>query len=264
MFLKGGGIVLKMKSNYQRNDYAEIDGQKDNMKAQIKKERMRAKTMKILLFTMLALVVAVGLALPVATLVLADDTGLHNPSNYEDNTTLAGLFRTQTQGGWGTKAHGNNLGVYRDANFDAVFPTDLLIGVGPIPNFGSASFTTSAAIEDFLPAKRTPAVLDENYIDPLTTSGGILAGQTVALTLNVYFDYYDPGFSVSTTNLKDLVVADATSTCYGMTVERVLFEANQVLAGMPTQFTAREINDCVAAINENFVDGETDLGFLRP
>lgn len=178
---------------------------------------------------------------------------------YTTTGDLTGQFRTQTQGGWGAEAHGDNPGTYRDANFDGAFPSDLLIG--DISD-DSALFTTAAAIEAFLPAGGTAGALGANYTDPTTTSAGVLAGQVVALTLSVGFDLYDADFCVSATNLKDLVVVDATSPCYGWTVENVLNEANRILAGLSSTLTASEINECVSKINENFVDGAMDGGFL--
>ncbi|MEE9461087.1 MAG: hypothetical protein V3V53_04610, partial [Bacteroidales bacterium] len=39
-----------------------------------------------------------------------------------------GIYRTQTPGGWGAKAAGNNPGTYRDLNFDNAFPNGLVVG----------------------------------------------------------------------------------------------------------------------------------------
>ncbi len=77
----------------------------------------------------------------------------------------------------------------------------------------------------------------------------------VALTLSVTFDLYDPNFGSSTTNLKDLKIADASSPFAGWTVEQLLLEANKVLGGMSSTYSASQLNDAVAKVNENFVDG---------
>jgi hypothetical protein len=100
-------------------------------------------------------------------------------------------------------------------------------------------------------------------VDPLQTEAGVLAGQVLALTLSVGFDGADPAFSASATPLANLIVADPTSPCVNMTVRQVLDAANAVLAGLPSQLTPSQASDCVAKINENFVDG-THLGaYLR-
>lgn len=176
------------------------------------------------------------------------------------NGITAGQFRSQTQGGWGTAARGNNPGAYRNANFATAFPNGLTIG-----NAGgfTATFTTSAAVEAFLPAGGTAAALDQSSTDPLTTSAGVLAGQVTALTLSVGFDAADADFSASTTSLASLVVADPNSPFVNMTVQQVLDAANQFLSGMPSVYTASQVNGAVASINENFVDGQFLGSFLR-
>jgi hypothetical protein len=169
-----------------------------------------------------------------------------------------GGFRTQTQGGWGTGCAGNNPGCYRDANFDSCFPNGLQVGCEP---GYSLTFTSSNAIKNFLPSGGRPQALKKDAIDP-TNGGNVLAGQIVALTLNVGFDLCDPDFGESNTALADLEVIDPESKCFGMTVQEVLDLANAILGGCSTALTPSQINECVSKINENFVDGETDNGFL--
>jgi len=172
-----------------------------------------------------------------------------------------GDFRTQTQGGWGTTAKGNNPGSYRDANFANAFPNGLTIGdAGGM----SVTFTTSEAVQAFLPAGGTAAPLTETATDPSETGAGVLAGQVTALSLSVGFDAADPAFSSSATPLASLVVADPASPCANMTVQQVLDEANLVLAGLPSMLTPSQANDCVSKINENFVDGVFLGPFLKP
>lgn len=169
-----------------------------------------------------------------------------------------GGFRTQTQGGWGTRCRGNNPGCFRDANFDTCFPQGLLIGCEP---GNSILLTSSQAVEDFLPQGKSPKALTQDYTDP-TNKITVLAGQVAALSLSVGFDFCVPGFGDSNLNLADLVVIDSNSACFGMTVQQVLDEGNKVLGGCASSFSASEINDCLSKINENYVDGETDNGFL--
>ena len=173
-----------------------------------------------------------------------------------------GDFRTQTQGGWGTTAHGNNPGTYRDEHFAAAFPSGLTIGADAVGVEGfSATFSSSAAIEAFLPQGGKPGALKQDHQDPTSTEAGVLAGQVVALELSVGFDLADPEFGASDTLLGDLVVADAASPFVGMTVQQVLDEAHKILAGAESAFTASRVNEAVTAINENFVDG-TAVGEL--
>lgn len=172
-----------------------------------------------------------------------------------------GDFRTYTQGGWGTECHGQNPGCYRDDNFDGCFPDGLTVGCGRY----AALFTSSEAIQEFLPAGGTPAQFTEDHTDPTTppgTEAGVLAGQLVALTLNVEFDVCDEDFGASEINLKDLKVIDEDSPFWGWTVQQVLDEGNDVLGACSEEYTPSEVSDAAAAINENFVDGEVVGTFL--
>lgn len=171
-----------------------------------------------------------------------------------------GSWRTQTQGGWGTKASGNNPGAYRDAHFAACFPSGAMIGKS---SGKYALFTTSKSVQNYLPASGTPAALKKNYTNPTSTSSGVLGGQALALTLSVVFDACDPNFGSSSVPLSTLVVADPSSSCYGMTVQQVLDTANLILSGGSSSLTPSQINTCVDKINNNFDNGTVNLGFLK-
>jgi hypothetical protein len=166
--------------------------------------------------------------------------------------------RTQTQGGWGTGASGENPGAYRDDNFDGAFPNGIIIG---IEGEYRALFETTMDVENFLPQGGPSEAFNADYLNPLTTNAGVLAGQALSLKLSLGFDAYDPNFSGSDTPLADLIVGDESSECFGMSVQEVMDEADLVLAGMGT-VTPTQIETCLALINENFVDGTTDRGNL--
>jgi hypothetical protein len=167
-----------------------------------------------------------------------------------------GDFRTQTQGGWGAGCRGQNPGCYRDAHFASCFPTGMV--VGDTAGY-TATFTSSGAVEGFLPQGGPAASLIQDHVDPTSTEAGVLGGQLVALTLSVNFDLCDASFGASPINLRNLVVCDATSDCNGMTVTNLLAEANAAISGLPSAFTPAEISECLARVNENFVDG-TQVG----
>jgi hypothetical protein len=180
-----------------------------------------------------------------------------SPPGGDSSKPKPGDFRTQTPGGWGAPASGNNAGAYRDAHFDSAFPGGLTIGCS---GGHTAHFTSAKAIENFLPNGTTPGVLDQDYVDPLFTSAGILAGHTVALTLAVGFDGYDPDFGASGMEIKHLVAA--SGTCKGMTVQQILQLANAVVGGCSTQLDPSAITTCVDSVNNNFVDGAKANGYL--
>lgn len=195
----------------------------------------------------------------------ADDGGDEQPDegkvddgdDDEAKKPPVGDFRSQTPGGWGAPASGNNAGAYRDANFPAAFPNGLSIGCS---DGHTALFTSAKAIENFIPNGSTPGVLDKDYVDPLATPAGILAGQVVALSLSVGFDGYDPSFGASDLSIEHLVAT--SGVCKGMTAGQILALANAVLGGCNQQMAPSAINECVDAINNNFVDGEKSGGYL--
>ena len=166
-------------------------------------------------------------------------------------------FCTQTQGGWGSKENGENPGVYRDANFVGAFPSGVTIGCGT----KLLKLTTSQAVEDFLPSGSTPSVLPSGtLINVGSLYSNVLAGQVVALTLNVGFDNYDVNFGSSSTNLKNLIINSGTFS--GKNVQFLLDEANKALGGCSSTYSLSDINNAVSSVNENYVNGTSTGGFL--
>lgn len=163
-------------------------------------------------------------------------------------------LRTQTMGGWGAPANGNNPGVYRDMHFDAAFPDGLQIGCTH-----TLTLTTAEAVEDLLPSGGQPAMLTESMTDP-GNYNNTLAGQLVALTLSVGFDAYDPDFGMSSSMLADATLNNGMFQ--GWTVQQLLDEANSFIGGCGSSFSASQLSDALAMVNENFVDGTTNNGDL--
>ncbi|NEN25202.1 T9SS type A sorting domain-containing protein [Cryomorpha ignava] len=163
-------------------------------------------------------------------------------------------FRTQTPGGWGSTANGNNPGAYRDAHFSDVFPDGVTIGCDY-----SISFSTTAAVEAFLPSGGTPSVLSESLIDPVNYNN-TLAGHLLAITLSLAFDQADQNFALSSTYLGDQIVAQGTFV--GKSVTEVVALANAHLGGCSNAYTSSQFTSVLSSINENYVDGITDNGFL--
>ncbi|MDP4826619.1 MAG: choice-of-anchor L domain-containing protein, partial [Flavobacteriales bacterium] len=108
-------------------------------------------------------------------------------------------FRSQTPGGWGAPAEGNNPGSYRDANFDAAFPNGLMIGCT-----NTLLLTSAEAIEDFLPAGGQPSILPAgNQVNGNLSNS--FASHLVAATLSLGFDAYDPNFGSSNYPAQNLI-----------------------------------------------------------
>lgn len=166
-----------------------------------------------------------------------------------------GDFRTQTQGGWGSTPHGNNPGTYLHKNFAGAFPNGLVVGC----SLNTLKFTTAQAITDYLPDGGSGAVLTQSYINPVGLKN-VLAAQIVALSISVQFDLNNPNFGASAVSMSNLVIG--TGVFKGWTVTKVLAEANQVLGGCSSSYTSSQMINVISSINENFVDGTKNNGFL--
>ncbi|RLD22062.1 MAG: hypothetical protein DRI54_08675, partial [Bacteroidetes bacterium] len=165
-----------------------------------------------------------------------------------------GQFRTQTQGGWGSNASGNNPGTYRDLHFDQAFPNGLSIGCDFM-----LTLTSSEAVQEFLPSGGSASQFTEDLIDPLNYSN-VLAGQLVALRLSVTFDENDVDFSPSDVNLGDMIIN--SGEFQGWTVYEIIDEANRYIGACSSNYTGSQLNEVLSAINENYVDGTNDGGYL--
>ena len=166
-------------------------------------------------------------------------------------------WRTQTQGGWGAAAHGDNPGVYRDTNFDSCIGT---LVAGDSAGY-TLTLTSAEAVEAFLPQGGTASALSEDEEDVTVSSGGVLAGQVVALSLSVAFDACDPDFSEQDGALGDLVAQ--SGDCEGMSASDILAAGNCVLSGRSDcGVDASTINECLSDANESHVDGTDSSGYL--
>jgi len=164
-------------------------------------------------------------------------------------------LRTQTMGGWGAKPAGKNPARYMTTNFAAAFPNGLTIGCE-----NTLTLTNAQAVTNFLPSGTTPRALDGVYTNPGQTYRNVLAGQLVALTLSVGFDAANPAFGASATPLSEAVVTAGTFA--GWSVQQVLNEANNFIGNCGSMYSAQQLNAVLDGINNNFVDGTANAGFL--
>lgn len=167
-----------------------------------------------------------------------------------------GMYRTQTMGGWGANPNGNNPGTYLVAHFDEVFPTGLTIGCN-----NTLTLTSAQAVIDFLPSGSSPTVLPAGQ---MTNPGGSyannFAGQLVAATLSVMFDAANENFGTAFPDLGALTIEDGTLA--GMSVYTLLEEANAIIGGCPSAYSFSAIHGALGSLNQNFVDGTMNGGFL--
>jgi len=191
-------------------------------------------------------------------LVLATPSGVNKTATaeiewYQQTACDTKGFVTFTQGGWGNK--NGTPGKIRDAYFSTVFPSGLTIGAGK-----KLILTTSEKVQNFLPQGGTAGVFTQNYTDVTSTSAGVLAGQLVALKLNVEFSAAGK-LGTSSTKLGDLQIASGPFS--GKTVNEFLTLAEQAIGGGSLNgFTLFQFNDAATAINENFDNGTVDKKFL--
>jgi hypothetical protein len=189
-------------------------------------------------------------------------TGSFNPGHQKicfppPPPTNCGPGRTQTPGGWGADPHGNNPGTYLHKNFTKAFPGGVTIG-----SLHTVKFTTAQSITDYLPAGGKAEKLTRSYVNPTTDQlKNVLVQHILALTLSVGFDDADPAFSSSGVALGDMIIKSGPFANW--TVRAFLAEANKVLGGSPSSFTVQQVLETATAINENYVDGKTDKGYLK-
>lgn len=169
-----------------------------------------------------------------------------------------GEYFTGTQGGWGQEPSGRNVGALLQANFATLYPGGLTVG-----GRYTIRYTSAAAVRDYLPTGGTPGVLARNYSNPTANNeAGVFAGQVTALTLNVAFS----NAGLLPRGLAALRIT-AGKPLAGYSVAQVLALANRVLGGdlaaLPAGLTVSGLNLVVDALNNNFVDGNTNDGWLN-
>jgi len=162
---------------------------------------------------------------------------------------------TYTQGGWGA-GNSNPASTYLNTYFSTYYPNGLSIGCGS----RQLKLTSAAAVFAFLPSGSTPAILPTGT---LTNPGGaysnVLAGQLVALTLNMGFDANNAGFSPAASSLGNYSITSGTFS--GMSVSSFLNLANSIIGGCTSQYSYSQLNTAATAINENYNSGPSN-GYL--
>ena len=122
--------------------------------------------------------------------------------------------------------------------------------------------TRANELDKFLPTVGASVPLPAGtLIDPGITYGNTLAGEVMALTLNVFYDSANTAFSAATTFLKDQVVISGPFAT--LNDRQVLNEANKYLGGCGSSYTSAQLLAAAIAINANYQNGTTDLGYLK-
>jgi uncharacterized repeat protein (TIGR01451 family) len=168
-----------------------------------------------------------------------------------------GSYRTETQSSWGATPKNCNVACYLSYYFCSLYPSGVTIGKAP---WNTIKFTSARAVEVFLPASGSSSTLSRSHVNPSRTEAGIFAGQVLALKINCDFSsagIFRPGLSALKVKSGPLA---------GKTVAEVLDLANRALgghtAGLP--YSIATLNSVVTSINENYVNGTVNRGFLVP
>jgi hypothetical protein len=197
--------------------------------------------------------------------VLATNASSNDTIDFGFYETPEGPFTAYTAAEWGAKPRGNNAGMQLKNNFSFVFPTSLypmgvVIGdaTAACPASGAGPYrlnvTSAAAIQAFLPQGRPVSALTTCLTNP-DRRVSFLAGQVMALTLNVAFSY----MGVTKPGLGSLMVIRGPLA--GKSVDQVLEIANCALSGKSTTecgapgLTLKQVNRAARQINRNFPGG---------
>lgn len=259
--------IVKVESNEPENGNGDGNTSPDweitgDLTLSLRSERAGPGSGRIYTITIEAIDDAGNIGTSTALVKVPHDMGGEGDDD-EDDGLEDGDFRTYTQADWG----GGDIvaAAYLAENFDSAFPNGLKVGAGPSGLSGnSATFTSAEAVLAFLPSTGTAAALASEYIDPLETTGGELAGETVALTLNIEFDSRDRKFGASSTLLKDLLISDTADPAYGKTVYEVLQMANAFLGGATTTLDGVTLTAALKKINESYRGGENCDLYAKP
>jgi hypothetical protein len=167
--------------------------------------------------------------------------------------------QTFTQGGWGA-GNSNPASTYLSTSFNAYFPNGLTIGCGS----RQLRLTSTAAVFAFLPSGSTPNSLPTGtLVNPGSSYSNVLAGQLVALTLNMVFDANNVNFSPSASTLSNYTIT--TGTFAGLTVGNFLNLANAKIGSCGSSpYSFSQFNDAATAINENYNSGDNNFLVCPP
>ncbi len=189
---------------------------------------------------------------------------------------------TGTQEIWGDTCPGSDGGCIREVTFPGAFPSGLVIGdadgPGDADGFFAARWTSSPAIERFLPATGTPALLGGDATNPATLTAGSFAGHLVAAKLNVAFD--DIGGLDCIKCRPDIMIGDlvfvagVVPSLIGWTPRQLIDLSDAAIAGelgsgpfdldgdTIAETSIADLAGALAAFNANFESFTVNLGYL--
>jgi hypothetical protein len=153
--------------------------------------------------------------------------------------TVTGHWTTYTQGAYGNS---NSPGYLKLINHPALFPAAI----------GNITFTTCSSVLNFLPAGGPPSSLNGSYLNPLSTSGGVFAGQMVTM----YFNLALSG-NGTPAGFGNLYYHNAGDSLNGKTVAQIYAICIVALNGgsLPSAYTMSGLNSLATNLNESWDNG---------
>jgi cysteine-rich repeat protein len=179
-----------------------------------------------------------------------DDGNLANGDDCSSTCKIPpGVYCTYSQGGWGQTCKDANPGCVRDAGFAAALPAGLRIGDAGGPNGPAGGFTarwtSSAAIEAFLPTGGSASPLAADLTNPTSTPAGQLAGQLVGVKLDL---------AIAGTPASLRLLGCVVPALRDLTIDDLVLLADDALAtgATPAGVTFADLANALAAVNLNF------------
>jgi hypothetical protein len=174
-----------------------------------------------------------------------------------------GDFITHSQDSWGSQ--GSTAEHVLLNHFSAVYPNGVELGISGALG-SSALFTTVQAIQSYLPASGAPGPLQNDYLDPDSTSSGAFGAYLLATTFNV--DFNDAGIlaGASPTRFGDLMIVNLAafvvegvledfSDLNGLSVRQFLAAATTCLGGGSCSHTYDGLSVIAQSLSSAFDDG---------
>jgi hypothetical protein len=177
------------------------------------------------------------------------------------DTFTTGEFVTYTQSDWSQNSTAATL---LGNQFQYVYATQgatLTVGVGY-----TLFFDNAGAVIAYVPSSGPAAALNEDIVDPTTSSSGVFGGDVLALALDVDFSNYGVLHGTSSTPFGDLLLTDfVEKSAYfglnGMSVTQILALAETALGGGSTDGYAIDDIDTLTALLISSFEGGTVAAF---
>jgi len=146
--------------------------------------------------------------------------------------------------------------------------------IGCTSGGNSSTYLNASSVQNFLPQTAPASVLSQSFINPpknptnsSQSNGGSLAGNLLALSLNLGFDNCpSSGFSLGCSRLASLFVCDSgqqfffqqhCDQFFGLTIQQIFQYGNSVLGNCCQSLNQNQcdigvVNLCLTAINAAF------------